>query len=1179
MAPAAASTLRCGACGFENEIGRKFCGECGAGLSIACPTCGTPNAPSMKFCGECGARLAESATVDPPVPVPVAERRLVTVLFGDLAGYTSLVEGRDFEDVRDLQTSYFETARTVIERYGGVVEKYIGDAVMAVWGAPVAREDDAERAVRAALDLVDAVGELGVGAGAPELRLRVGVLTGEAAVTLGATGQGMVTGDLVNTASRIQGVTSPGSVLVGEATRRASEAAIVYADEGAHALKGKAEPVTLWRAVRVIAALRGEGRSVGLEAPFVGRERELRLVKDLFHATADERKAHLLSVVGVAGIGKSRLAWEFEKYLDGLAGDAWWHRGRCLAYGEGVAYWALAEMVRMRARISEDESSVNALAKLAEVVAELVPDPVERALVEPRLQHLLGLTERVAPDREDLFSAWRLFVERLADVYPVVMVFDDLHWADAGLLDFIEYLLDRSRSYPIFVVTLARPELSERHGWGAHLRGFTSLALDPLPDAAVDALLRGLVPGLPDAALARIRERAEGIPLYAVETVRMLLDRGLLRTGEEGYETAGDLEALDVPETLHALIAARLDGLRPGERRVLQDGAVLGKTFSVRGLAALSGAGEGELSAILDGLVRKELLYLESDPRAPERGQYGFLQALVQRVAYETLSRRDRKARHLGAAGYLTEEAGTDPDEIAEVVAAHYLDAIGADEGADDVAELRTLARAWLERAGERAESLAAADDARRAFEAAAGLTADPAIQAGLLERAGAMARMGGAMVESEQLLARAADLYRAAGDSHAVARATARLARVTWGLGRNAEAIALAEDAFAVLASDEPDADLAELIAELARLHFFTGEAGTALSRIEAALDMAESLGLPAVLSSALNTKAMLSRHPHEQHALLQEALSVALEHDLVFEALRAYNNLAVSMSALDRVEQVATITDEAYELARRRGDRDWEEIFASTRVSFQLNTGRWDDGAALAHDLALGRLDTAEAWICAAMAEICWQRGDDEAARGWLERAPATDDRENFQWRSALNALRWTAAVIDGRHDVAVRVASAEIVASLGDPESPAELADPLSIVAWVLPDAVDAGDAESAVAAVRSAVDPSRWRRVTATLARVEGLLAARRGDHDAAADRFGIALAAARSLDHRPWVAGTLTDYAGSLVAEGRPAEARPLLTEARQIAEELRAVRMLSRIERLAGSAPEPASVG
>jgi class 3 adenylate cyclase len=648
-----AENVVCSSCGTPNEGDRKFCGECGSPLAQTCPSCGTPNPPTVKFCGECGAPLGVAPTPERR-EAPAAERRLVSVLFADLVGHTSFSEGRDAEDVRELLSRYFDTARTVIERYGGSVEKFIGDAVMAVWGAPVARDDDPERAVRAALDLLDAVRALGAEVGAAELNARGGVLTGEAAVTIGAEGQGMVAGDLVNTASRIQSVAEPGSVLVGETTKRAVEAAIVFDEAGSHTLKGKSEPVELFRAVRVVGLRGGAVRASGLEPPFVGRDRELRLIKELFHACAEDRRALLVSVVGIGGIGKSRLAWEFEKYIDGLAERVWWHSGRCLAYGDGVAFWALAEMVRGRAGILEDEEAASARAKLRAAVEEHLPDPRERRFVEPRLAHLLGLEEATAGDQENLFAAARMFFERLAATAPAVLLFEDIHWADSALLDFIEYLIEWSRDVPLFVLTHARPELTDRRStWGSGKRNFTSIFLEPLPTDAMETLLTGPVPGLSDELRDRILERAEGVPFYAVETVRMLLDRGILVREGNAYRLTGDIETLEVPETLHALIAARLDGLTAEERKIVQQGAVLGRTFTLRGLASVSGLAEPALESLLGSLTRKEIFSLRSDPLSAERGQYGFLQDLVKKVAYDTLSRRERKALHLGAADYL----------------------------------------------------------------------------------------------------------------------------------------------------------------------------------------------------------------------------------------------------------------------------------------------------------------------------------------------------------------------------------------------------------------------------------------------------------------------------------------------------------------------------------------------
>src|SRR6185437_2751769 len=386
----------CAGCGTENPAGQRFCNGCGVALAPSCAACGSPNPPGARFCGSCGHSLEEAA---PASTVPVAERRHVSVLFADLVGFTSLSEARDAEEVRELLSRYFDTCRRLIEVYGGTVEKFIGDAVMAVWGAPVATEQDAERAVRAGLDLVAAVAALGDELRVEGLRARVGVLAGEAAVTVGAVGEGMVAGDLVNSAARIQGAAEPGTVLVGDSTRRATEATIVYEPAGTFALKGKQDEHELWRAVRVVSGAQGSLRSARLEAPFVGRDRELRQIKELFHACADESRAHVVSVTGIGGIGKSRLAWEFFKYVDGLAQEIFWHRGRCLAYGEGVAYWALADMVRMRCLIAEDEAPDVALAKLRATLDEVVVVPEERERLEPRLAQLLGVGDQTPGER------------------------------------------------------------------------------------------------------------------------------------------------------------------------------------------------------------------------------------------------------------------------------------------------------------------------------------------------------------------------------------------------------------------------------------------------------------------------------------------------------------------------------------------------------------------------------------------------------------------------------------------------------------------------------------------------------------------------------------------------------------------------------------------------------------
>ena len=486
---------------------------------------------------------------------------MCSVLFCNVVGFTPLSESRDPEAVRELLTQYFAVARTVIGRYGGVVEKFIGDAVMAVWGTPAATEGDAERAVRAALDLVAAVAALGAEAAVPDLAARVGVVTGEVAVSLGAVGEGMVAGDAVNTAARVQSAAAPGQVLVDAATYRLAGGAVGFAEAGSHQLRGKAEPQELWRATRVLSWVGASQRMDGLEAPLTGRDAELRTIKDMFHATADRRMPRLVLVSGPAGVGKSRLGWEFEKYADGLKAELWWHRGRCLSYGEGVAFWALAEVVRQRLGIAEEDSAEVAAAKLKEGLDQLVPDPAERVYAGVRLSRLLGVA--FAPDsgaglsREELFAGWRLFFERLAAVRPLVLLVEDAQYADAGLLDFLDHLIDWTRDLAVYVLVFARPELDQtRSGFGTG-RNRSTLTLDPLDPTSVDQLVDALVPGMPPTTRSKITSQAQGIPLFAVETVRSLIDRDIVQPVEGVYRLIGDVGELIVPDSLHALLAAR----------------------------------------------------------------------------------------------------------------------------------------------------------------------------------------------------------------------------------------------------------------------------------------------------------------------------------------------------------------------------------------------------------------------------------------------------------------------------------------------------------------------------------------------------------------------------------------------------------------------------------------------
>ena len=1170
--------MRCSSCGTSNPANFKFCGECGSPLALSCPTCGAALAPGLKFCGQCGAP-ARQAAADPAAAPPQAERRLVTVMFADLVGFTSASQARDPEEVRELLSRYFDTCRRLVELYGGTLEKFIGDAVMAVWGAPTANEDDAERAVRTALDLVKAVQALGEEVHIPELQARAGVLSGEAAVTVGAVGQGMVAGDLVNTASRVQALAPPGSVLVGEATRRLSEASIVYEDFGVHEVKGKDDPVHVFSATQVVAARGGAQRSTALEPPFVGRERELRLLKELFHATADESRAHLVSVTGIAGIGKSRLAWEFFKYIDGLAGQIRWHAGRCLAYGDGVTYWALAEMVRTRAGIVEGEGGEVALAKLRKAIEESVPDTEERKWIEPRLALLIGQVESAMGDRQDIFAAWRRFYERLAEQMPTVMVFEDMQWADPSLVDFIDYLLDWSRDHRLFIVTLGRAGEAQ----GGSARGHTAVHLEPLARGAMETLITSLVPGLPEELVTRILERAEGVPLYAVETIRMLLDRGLLTQEGSAYRPTGPIESLEVPDSLHTLIAARLDGLDTDERHLLQQAAVMGKTFTTAGLTAVSRRVAPEVESVLTGLLRKEVLTVRADPRSPERGQYGFLQDLVRQIAYETLSRRDRKELHLRVAAYLEQTLGADQDEVAEVLASHYLDAYREAPDAADAPAVKDRARKALARAGERASALAAAEEAQAYYDQAAELADSPLEKADLFDRAGLMAMRRTLIEQAVSRYDAATAIYETHGDQRGAARVAAHLAEVQVGQGNLMSAAERLKPAYDVMAGGEPDEALGVIAAELGRMLTLMERAEEGRPYLEKALAIAEALLLPELFSQALNTKgiALMSAGRHQEAGLLiRHSLDVAVQNGLWTAAFRAFNNLGVEYYFTDQNRQGLTLFNEAFEHARRIGDRRQAAVALSSKLGYMHALGLWDEELQTARECEAmaGQQLMQTSWLVnrfVVCLQVLCERGQVGEARQWADRLSPWMATDQPDVALANDALMATVLRAEGR--------PAEALALLRESlrvHGAVNLNGPGGKLAWPL--AVESAFAVSDLGAVEVILAPVLSMRpgemppaLLGQGLRFKARLAAAKGETAGVEQAFRSAVGTFREGEMAFLQAATEVEMAEWLVGQGRAAAAAEPLAEAAVIFERLKATPWLERV-RKAGAATVPA---
>jgi class 3 adenylate cyclase/tetratricopeptide (TPR) repeat protein len=1024
--------MLCPSCGVAaSSPTQKFCAECGTRFGQSCPSCATPYEGSPKFCPECGFALPGHVASTESAASPVAERKLVSVLFADLVGFTTMSESRDAEAVREQLTEYFGVAQEIIGRYGGTIEKFIGDAVMAVWGTPVAHEDDAERAVRAGLELVDAVGHLG--REGEHLSARAGVLTGEAAVTLGASNQGMVAGDLVNTASRLQSVAPPGTVVVGEATRQSAESAIVFEPLGDQELKGKVSPVPAYRAIRVVAQRGGVGRADQLEAPFMGRDTEMRLIKDLFHAAPREKRPRLVSIIGQAGIGKSRLAWEFLKYIDGISATVYWHQGRSPAYGEGISFWALAEMVRSRVGLLELDDAATTRAKLAVALETHVPDEAERRWMSPRLEQLLGMADGEATGREDLFAAWRTFFERVAGDDTLVMVFEDLHWADAGQLDFIEHLLEWSRGFGIYIVTLARPELLERRpSWGAGQRSFTSLAIEPLSDDVIREILASLVPGLPQPTVEQIVTRAEGIPLYAVETLRMLLQDGRIELHDGIYRPVGDLSSLAVPQTLHALIAARLDALDAADRSLLQYASVLGQTFTLKGLQAVTRQGD-DLDARLHAIVRRELLTLDTDPRSPERGQYGFVQALVRDVAYGTLTKRDRKVVHLAAGEHFE---SLQDDEIIDATASHYLDAYRSAPDDPDGEQIRAHACELLQRAATRATGLGSHEQAVRFLELALEITTDPKAQSHLLRRAGEAAASAGKYEAAEGYLRRALTAAREAGDKPSEASAVAILGRL---LASGAQPAAAVDEIMAALPSlvgIEEDESIVLVWAALSRAHMLTGLGALAVEWADRALPLAERLDMVPEIVDLLNTRATALGYGgriRESVAGLRGVLDTAVSYGLPNAVLRARINLS-SMLWVEDPMAGWKIAAEGFEDAKRAGMVEMMTTMGANAAETAMHLGEWDSAERFHEELRAAELEPSDRFMADAYAVVL------DAFRGRpyeaeLARSEAfAEGHDEMIVAAQLHSTKALIALAEGRFSDAFTHASAAASANPG-------------------------------------------------------------------------------------------------------------------------------------------------
>ncbi|MBV8218900.1 MAG: AAA family ATPase [Solirubrobacterales bacterium] len=1115
----------CHSCSAEVPPGAKFCGHCGAPQALHCPACGTlTSQPDQRFCLECGApipplaaRVKSSEIAPAPAPEheaparssvfdpPAVERRLVSVLFGDLTGFTAFSERHDAEDVRQLAATYFAAARRITAAYGGTIRKYEGDGVMATWGAPVAREDDAERAVRAALDLVAAVTNLGDRLGL-DLRLRVGVLAGEAAVDLAAFDEGMVMGDAVNTASRLQSIAEPGTVVVDDVTRLATERAIVYQDAGTHVVKGKAIPVQAWRPMRIVATVGGAGRTL-LELPLVGRAAERDAMRGALDRVLETGAGlALVSVVGEAGLGKSRLAWELEKYVDGLAATVLWHRGQASSFGQGVGFRALGDMVRMRARITLDDSRDTERTKLDALLDDVFASDGEGHLrVGRALRRLLGLDDGSALiDRGELFSSWRLLFERLAERHPVLLLFEDVHWADEGLFEFIDHLIEWAANAPILIIVLSRPD--ER--LDALRRRGLRLDLEPLAPAEIETLVAEAVSDAPSELLAAVRDHAGGVPLFAVESLRMLADRGVMvaERDVDTYRLVGDVHELAVPPSIHALIAGRLDALGADERHVLFDAAVLGQSFSAASTIAVSGAPEGDVRALLDGLVAKQLLTVSTDPLSPARGQYTFSHRQIQRVALATMSKQARKARHLAAADWLA-RGEPDPD-VAGLYAGHLLAAADADPSADDVEFIRRRALTTIVEAARRAASVGALREAVVLFERAAEIEPDETRRAEYLAEGAGWAEHYGDKVAAAEHYATARVLQEAAGRAREALVLRARELYAYRWTRPAPELIGPLRGVYEALRGTD-DAAFAAAAAALAGVLYSDGDALAAEVIAGEAVDAAKIAGAPVELGVALNWRASAFvelGQPAQALDLFRAAREVRELHAPA-EVPFTLANVAISLAALGRFEEAADAARTAIAAAERVASSASREgaTLHLARTLFCL--GDWDEALETIGRVALDATPANAGMAIGPPVLVALARGEVGVARSIIDEFDRRQAETGAAFESDYRGVRTVA--LAGLEDVPDRALAAIVDAGSGDyAEWPAWLPFAVDLI-------VAAGDDRPLVVALdalEAPVAPKTSPYVTAQAHRLAGHIAHRAGDHDGAVSHWR----AARSI---------------------------------------------------------------
>jgi class 3 adenylate cyclase/tetratricopeptide (TPR) repeat protein len=1014
----------CPSCATENPDDARFCMSCGSTLARICPSCGAPAPEEARFCMSCGSVLDPGATATPVAPpaadAPPEERRQVTVLFADLSGYTAVAERMDPEAVKSLVDRALRRLGEEVVRFGGTVDKYIGDNVMALFGAPVAHEDDAERAVRAALSMQAAMDEINTWTAEDiAFALRVGINTGE--VLAGAVGGDYtVTGDTVNVASRLQSVGAPGAVTVGERTARATLQAVNYEPLEPLTLKGRSEPVAAWEAIGLVTAQPGR-RGFLDESPLVGRDDELGVLESVFTRINRERTPHMVTVVGEAGVGKSRLLREFERQIEGRGATL--RTGRCLPYGTGIVYWALGEVVRAEAGIVDSDTSDAAWRKLCRYVAKVLPgEGPERHAAQ--IARSLGLdvpAEHAPPDaggpermREAFFSALRTVVEASAERQPLVIAFEDIHWADDGMLDAIEHLAQWVRA-PLLLVCLARDELFERRSaWGGGRRNATKLLLDPLSRDDSRHLVASLLgredPG--GEVVPQVAERSGGNPLFAEEMVRRLAE-------EEGDGIA------ELPDTVQAVLAARLDALDPFERRLVQQASVVGRTFWEGSLATLAEQEGRDLGDALAGLQAKDILAPGAESSLAGERELAFKHVLIRDVAYGMLPKAVRCRKHFEVGRFIEERHGDRTDEVVALLAEHYgrSAALGAEGNVaqPELAQIKERAVHFLEEAGDAAALLYANPEAISHYRHALELLGaeDDAAAARIGEKQGDVALRLGRVDAAIQVWGECLDHHRREEDLDRVADLHRKLGAALAVKGERKAAIENYQRGINLLKDGPPRLELVRLYEEAAWLYLQTGDNMLAIYASEKALRLAERLG---------------------------ETRAASRAHGIFGRVFGRIGDTEKARSNLERSVELARALHEDSDAGEPRGDHG-ETILALLALGRHLEISEADArGAGAAYDEALALAEQvgdlpSQVELHSAVAQLAAYRADWDQVRRSTDASADLAEREGLVSKLCLpyalrGLLRWREGSLDKAeerfrraHDLAEQVGWSEL------------------------------------------------------------------------------------------------------------------------------------------------------